>query len=285
MARKTDRSRRPSPFGNLEALEGRQMMAVAQTGFNGNTLTVKTDNAATNVEVHQLGSDIVIHDLTTGRSSKFAASSVGTVEFQGGSGNDRFVNNVSTLPVRAFGGGGNDYLQGSNAADYLDGGEGHDTLKGMGGNDVLQGGSGADRLFGGTENDFLYGGAGADELFGGDGDDVLFGGVGEADRLTGGAGRDRFLTNLDTIREKYYASLRDQALGHRSYRTVQRYLDVITDWAREDVRIRYKAGMSDRDIEAADTANRPAIPLAPLHAAFASLSQQIQQVRPKFPFN
>jgi len=278
MARKTDRSRRSSTFGNLEALEGRQMMAVAQTGFNGNTLIVRTDNAATSVEVRQVGSDMVIKDLTTGRSSNFAASSVGTVEFQGGDGNDRFVNFVRNLPVRAFGNGGNDYLEGYDADDYLDGGSGNDTLDGMDGNDVLRGDSGADRLRGGSGNDFLYGGAGADQLLGEEGDDVLFGGVGEADRLTGGAGKDRFLVNLQSFQEKYYANDWDRIRGHRSYRTVTRVEDAIVDRAREDSVTTFGVNSgSDRDIEASAGGSvnlRQPIPITTLNAAFASLGQQ-----------
>lgn len=296
MARKTDRSRRSSTFGNPEALEGRQMMAVAQTGFNGNTLIVRTDNAATSVEVRQVGSDIVIKDLTTGRSSNFAASRVGTVEFQGGDGNDRFVNFVRNLPVRAFGNGGNDYLEGYDADDYLDGGSGNDTLKGYGGrdtliggsgndklygmdgNDVLRGDSGADRLHGGIGNDFLYGGAGADHLLGEEGDDVLFGGVGEADRLTGGAGKDRFLVNLKSFQEKYYANDWDRIRGHRSYRTVTRVEDAIVDRAREDSVTTFGVNsQSDRDIEASAGGSvnlRQPIPITNLNAAFASLGQQ-----------
>lgn len=301
MGRKTDRSRRSRTFGNIEALEGRQMMAVAQTGFNGNTLIVRADNAATSVEVRKVGSDIVIQDLTTGLSSKFAASRVGTVEFQGGDGNDRFVNYVRSLPVRAFGNGGNDYLEGYDANDYLDGGSGNDTLKGYGGhdtliggsqsdtlegmdgNDVLRGDSGADKLYGGIGNDFLYGGAGADQLFGGEGDDVLFGGVGEADRLTGGAGKDRFLVNLESFQEKYYANDWDRIRGHRSYRTVTRVEDGIVDRAREDSVTTFGAGTrSDRDIEvsAGGSVNlRQPIPITTLNAAFASLGQQTRPTR------
>jgi hypothetical protein len=122
-------------------------------------------------------------------------------------------------------------------------------------------------------------------LFGGDGDDVLFGGVGEADRLTGGAGKDRFLVNVETIREKYYANDWDKIRGHRSYRTVTRVEDAIVDRAREDSVTTFGAGVrSDRDIEASAGGSvqlRQPTPITTLHAAFASLGQQARPT-PRF---
>ena len=202
MSRKTDRIRRSSTLGDPEGLEGRKMMSVSQTWFNGSTLCVKTDNAATSVEVRQVGSNIVIHDLSTARQWSFAASSVGTVEFQGGAGNDRFVNNVMNLPARAFGFGGNDYLAGNEAVDEFVGGDGDDTLVGSGGDDKLWGGNGNDVLLGGNGNDQLIGDDGDDQLngqagndraWGGDGNDVLVAiDSGTGDTLTGNAGIDTF---------------------------------------------------------------------------------------------
>ncbi len=157
-------------------------------------------------------------DVGTNRSWNYESSRVGSVDFVGGTGNDRFVNYITNLPVRGFGNGGNDYLEGYNGADHLDGGTGNDELVGYGGNDtlvggsgddvlrgdagndVLRGGAGNDLMYGSDGDDSLYGGAGADQLFGGNGDDGLFGGVGENDRLTGGAGKDRFLVNSEALR-------------------------------------------------------------------------------------
>lgn len=202
MSRKTARSRRSSHLGNLEPLEGRRMMSVTQTWFTGSMLCVKTDDTATSVEVRQVGSDIVIHDLTTARSWNFAASRVGTVEFQGGAGNDRFVNNVMNLPTRAFGFGGNDYLEGYHAVDTFVGGDGDDTLVGYGGDDQFWGGNGNDVILGGNGNDQLMGDAGDDQLNGQGGNDRLWGGNGNdvlvaidsgtSDSVTGGEGIDTF---------------------------------------------------------------------------------------------
>lgn len=299
--RRTSRRRRTTSAGPraaapemlVESLEGRRLMAADTPRFEGSRLIVTTDHAHTSVEVRPVGSEISVRDLSTGRSWNFAASTVGSVEFRGGNGNDRFVNYVRTLPVRAFGNGGNDYLEGYQAADHLDGGSGNDTLVGYGGNDTLVGGagndtlrgmsgadelwgdSGADVLSGGEGDDSLYGGSGADQLFGEAGDDGLFGGVGEADRLTGGEGEDRFLVNLRTIRERYWASDWDRIRGHRSYRTVTRAEDTVTDATAADSvtqfrdlgqtrlsvmifgSVAFSAGTwSDRDIETIDGALR-----------------------------
>jgi Ca2+-binding RTX toxin-like protein len=66
-------------------------------------------------------------------------------------------------------GSGNDTLEGSNAADYLNGG---------GGDDVIGAGNGADELIGGAGNDSLDGSSGNDLLVGGSGADTLNGGLG-----------------------------------------------------------------------------------------------------------
>jgi hypothetical protein len=160
---------------------------------------VRTDNAATSVNVSQVGSNIRISEVGTNRMWDYAASQVGRVDFVGAAGNDRFVNYVYSLPVRAWGLGGNDYLEGYNGADTLVGGDGHDTLVGYGGNDqmwggygddVLRGMAGNDQLMGEAGNDHLDGGADNDQLWGGDGADILLGGIGNDD-MWGEAGNDR----------------------------------------------------------------------------------------------
>lgn len=141
-----------------------------------------------------------------------------------GGGNDR-LSVTAKLPVIAFGGAGNDTLQGGGANDTLIGEGGEDSLDGRAGNDrligsfmlqpfqlmpqlpidatpdgpnTLHGGTGADtleggdfgnELFGEQGNDWLAGGTGADLMLGGQGNDFLFGGDSD-DTLYGGAGRD-----------------------------------------------------------------------------------------------
>jgi Ca2+-binding RTX toxin-like protein len=97
------------------------------------------------------------------------------------------------------GGGGNDRIAGSDAAETLIGGWGKDVLDGNGGNDKLAGGAGADRLYGYNGNDYLNGGSSGDRLEGGAGNDTLAGESGadrfftldgEPDVLFGGTNRD-----------------------------------------------------------------------------------------------
>lgn len=183
------------------------MASVSQTWFTGQTLFVKTDDAATSIEVRQVGSELVVRDVGASRTWSFAAARVGTVEFQGGAGNDRFVNKMTMLPIRAFGFGGNDHLEGYHAADVFVGGDGDDTLVGYGGddqfwggtgNDVILGGNGADQLMGEGGDDQLNGGAGTDRLWGGIGNDVLVTiDSGTSDSVNGGTGTDTFWCDLN----------------------------------------------------------------------------------------
>lgn len=88
-----------------------------------------------------------------------------------------------------FGGRGEDLLAGGSGGDALDGGVGADCLRGNGGGDTLRGGQGDDRAEGGGGDDRLFLSYGADRAFGGAGDDRLDGQPGN-DYLNGGAGGD-----------------------------------------------------------------------------------------------
>ncbi len=83
-----------------------------------------------------------------------------------------------THSVRAFGGGGNDFLLGGAGNDLLFGGEGNDHLIGGDGHDQLVGEGGNDQLFGEGGNDLLNGDEGDDYLNGGEDADLLYGGDG-----------------------------------------------------------------------------------------------------------
>ncbi|MCG6155128.1 C2 family cysteine protease [Rubinisphaera margarita] len=173
-----------------EALETRELLSVSKLWMSGSMLVVKTDNASTHVKVRQVGSSVQVEDVGSSKKWNYSNTQVKSVEFQGGNGNDRFVNYYRTLPVRAFGNAGNDYLEGYDGADYLNGGSGNDTLKGFGGNDRLSGGSDNDTIDGGSGNDIAWGGTGNDVLLGGSGDDQLIGEDGN-DHLNGGSGADK----------------------------------------------------------------------------------------------
>ncbi len=112
----------------------------------------------------------------------YTPSSVKSISFDGNSGDDRYVSDVSDIPSLGLGGSGNDYLEGSKADDEFRGGEGNDTLRGFGGDDCLYGDSDNDILRGGDGNDGLYGGNGRDELYGNGGKDRFLQFVGEKEQ-------------------------------------------------------------------------------------------------------
>jgi Ca2+-binding RTX toxin-like protein len=88
---------------------------------------------------------------------------------------------------------GNDYLLGTDAADYLNAGFGDDSIAGGGGNDWIFGGAGNDVALGQEGDDHLEGHAGNDALFGGAGNDGINGDlIGQTgnDYLSGGEGND-----------------------------------------------------------------------------------------------
>jgi surface adhesion protein len=85
--------------------------------------------------------------------------------------------------------------QGTTGDDYLNGSPAADTLAGNDGNDILVGAAGNDTLGGGNGIDLLRGGSGADTLAGGAGNDIVVGGAGN-DTLSGGTGADVFQWTL-----------------------------------------------------------------------------------------
>jgi len=87
------------------------------------------------------------------------------------------------------GGGGFDHLVGGNGIDQIHGGEGPDTISGEDGNDVLDGGDGDDKINGDMGNDVIDAGTGDDIADGGQGNDNIKGGSGD-DVLIGGEGDD-----------------------------------------------------------------------------------------------
>jgi len=89
--------------------------------------------------------------------------------------------------VEIHGGGGDDFITGTELDDTLVGDEGDDSIRGLHGNDILYGGN--ENNDAGSGNDSLYGDHDDDQLFGADGEDNLFGGAGR-DTLTGGSGND-----------------------------------------------------------------------------------------------
>ncbi len=196
---------------NVQQLEDRKMFASITPV--GGTVTIKGDNNWNDEAViEKVGSQVRVRisslptngfALRPSVVEKFIPTTTKEIVFQGYSGNDRFINNWSNeqLLTRAFGGSGDDYLEGHNGRDEFDGGSGNDILKGYSGNDVLRGGTGNDTLYGHSGDDDLYGDDDADTLYGGSGNDGLYGGAG-TDKLYGESGSDRFLITSGSTEAK-----------------------------------------------------------------------------------
>jgi hypothetical protein len=120
----------------IQCVDQNNSVVVKETDF-----TISGDRVSANkVEV----SAVFSGTLAGGRRvEEFDRTKVREIVFQGGPGNDAFINRTDINCTAT-------------------GGQGNDTLYGGGGNDKLEGGEGNDILYGGPGNDSLYGGAGPD---------------------------------------------------------------------------------------------------------------------------
>jgi Ca2+-binding RTX toxin-like protein len=118
------------------------------------------------------GDDVLYADQQFGGLSQEGADTL-----FGGDGNDRiFLNpNANLRGGEAFGGAGNDVINGSAQGDLIDGDAGDDSVIAGAGNDTARGGEGNDTIDGGLGNDQILGGTGNDQINGGAGDDVTYG--------------------------------------------------------------------------------------------------------------
>ncbi len=95
------------------------------------------------------------------------------INARGGAGDDEIrVSSTLDVPLYAYGGLGNDLLQGGAASDHLYGQSGDDILVGRAGDDELWG----DSPFQAAGRDLLIGGIGSDTLRGGPDEDILVNG-------------------------------------------------------------------------------------------------------------
>lgn len=130
-------------------------------------------------------------------NDSFVGTSIATVAFYGGKGNDGARGD--TKDDYFYGEDGNDALSGYFGDDRLFGGRGSDSLHGQGGRDWLYGGDDGDILRGNEDNDYLFGENGDDILVGGAGADALVGGEGALDMaLYDGEDGKRVIVNLTT---------------------------------------------------------------------------------------
>jgi len=115
----------------------------------------------------------------------------------GGSGNDTIQGNAANNVIVA--GGGDDTIYGDAGFDWLYGGDGNDLIYagdgatdvslGDGGDDTIYGEAGFDYIYGYADNDYLYGGDDVDVIYGGTGTDFIYGGN-DTDWLFGGDDTD-----------------------------------------------------------------------------------------------
>lgn len=201
----------------MESLEDRRLLA-GSIDLDGGVLRIDGTSADDTAYVKTLSSGIIKVTLSHNGQTHaryFHPSTINSIRFIGGDGNDYFRNDTD-IRSHAVGNNGNDTLIGGSNYDYLSGGSGNDILSGRdssdsihggwgndiayggNGNDYISGGQGNDRLYaqngndyvtGGDGIDYLYGGSGADSLYGGDDIDVIYGGSGN-DYLNGGNGSD-----------------------------------------------------------------------------------------------
>lgn len=147
-------SRRASRRLRLESLESRQLMAYdvdliggvldIEGGSRDDVISIYYNlNTAQNkvrVEIRDWNTDelLLIEDRPLADVTK--------VEVHSFEGMDR-ITNLTSLPMKAFGGEGPDLLEGGSANDELNGEGGIDSLFGFGGNDLLRGGAGGDSYY------------------------------------------------------------------------------------------------------------------------------------------
>ncbi len=177
---------------NARCLPAGNILFNPATGILSIAGTAAADRAVVTSQGRGSAERIVIQLSGAGQRTQvrsFREHDVRAVVFQGGSGNDVFLNQSSERSV-ALGGAGNDILVGGQSSDTLRGGLGDDRLLGRRGDDLLEGEAGDDRLNGGLGDDRMDGGVGNDDMHGGLGDDGMDGGSGR-DSVSGDGSRNR----------------------------------------------------------------------------------------------
>ncbi len=158
MARKHDNTFRPQ----LENLEARRVPAAVSLSHG--VLTINGTDAADTAVVTQAHGRITVQ-LSGGVTEvdSFKKSDVRLIVFNGGAGDDVFVN-LTSVRALALGGPGNDVLIGGTNNDILIGGPGNDVIIGRAGNDVLEGDDGNDLLMDDRGRDVIMPGPGENEV-------------------------------------------------------------------------------------------------------------------------
>jgi Ca2+-binding RTX toxin-like protein len=154
------RPKRPLCFDDLET---RQVMSapyinvvnhVLQIVGNSdeNKAVVNVSRGKVTVTMSSTNTDgFYLVDPTTTIKHSFKTSAIREIKFWGYANDDSFVNNWN-IKSTAYGGSGNDYLEGANKTDFFYGGSGDDTMLGYGGYNYMDGGSGTDSAKGAALN-------------------------------------------------------------------------------------------------------------------------------------
>ncbi|SMP65938.1 Ca2+-binding protein, RTX toxin-related [Neorhodopirellula lusitana] len=129
---------------------GQSILIVGGTDQDDHFRLFDVRNEPNSVEIRQ--------QISRGTWSRINYENISRIEVHGGEGDDEVnADRQLLIPLRLYGGAGNDDLRGGAASDYIDGGTGDDRLNGQLGNDILIGGWGEDRMNGGDGDDLLIG--------------------------------------------------------------------------------------------------------------------------------
>src|SRR5262249_54505704 len=149
----------------VEALERRDLLAVATPTLMNGVLRVEGDGANDQIEIRQVTTGpiitlagpgaapetkttITVKDLTNNNAWTFDFDKVQQIKVDLKAGHDWLFSDAS-VATEVLAGEGNDTVETGNANDTLLGGAGHD---------VLTGNDGDDQIFGEDDNDLLVGG-------------------------------------------------------------------------------------------------------------------------------
>jgi Ca2+-binding RTX toxin-like protein len=176
----------PAAFASTVTVSGTNTVRVAETGDEGNQITVGYDAATDLYRVTDAASNLTPSGTCVAVDAHTATcpgAGIKTINVATGARDDSIGVDAATIPATVTesldGGSSNDTVTGANSPGTLNGGSGNDqvsgrgTLNGGSGNDALTGSPLADNLRGSSGKDTLDGGFGADDLAGGSNTDTL----------------------------------------------------------------------------------------------------------------
>ena len=170
----------PSALASTVTVAGGDTVRVAETGNEGNQITVSYDAMADLYRVSDASSTLTPSGtcvMVDANNATCPGAGIDTVSVDTGERDDAIALDAATIPSTVTqslnAASGNDTVRGANVPGTLSGGSGNDAVSGRG---TLNGGTGNDTLTGSTLADNLRGSSGRDTLDGGFGGDDLAGG-------------------------------------------------------------------------------------------------------------